>query len=63
VLDGEPGPGRDVVLLNAAAAIVAADRAADLASGLLAAQAAVDSGAARSSLDALVGASQREASR
>jgi anthranilate phosphoribosyltransferase len=53
ILDGEPGPGRDAVLLNAAAALVAAGRAASLADGLEQSASAVDSGAARTTLDRL----------
>jgi anthranilate phosphoribosyltransferase len=54
VLSGEQGPARDVVLLNAAAGLVAAERAADLGEGLELAAAAVDSGAAAARLDALI---------
>jgi anthranilate phosphoribosyltransferase len=61
VLDGEPGPGRDVVVLNAAAALVAAERAADFAEGLEQARAAVDSGEARRCLDDLVRVSRAAA--
>lgn len=51
VLDGERGPRRDVVLLNAAAALVAAGKAATLREGIPAAAAVIDSGAARRTLD------------
>jgi anthranilate phosphoribosyltransferase len=44
VLSGAPGPHRDVVLLNAAAAFVAAGRAEGLADGLAMAAAAIDEG-------------------
>lgn len=54
VLDGERGPRRDVVLLNAAAALVAAGRAASLREGIPAAAAVIDSGAARQTLDRAV---------
>lgn len=54
VLDGEPGPLRDITLLNAAAALVAADLAADLKEGVRLAARAVDSGAARDKLNAFV---------
>ena len=54
VLSGETGPARDVVLLNAAAALVAADRVTDIASGVALAADAIDSGAAEAKLDALV---------
>ena len=61
VLDGEPGPVRDAVLLNAGAALaVHADPGADpheaLAAGLERAREAVDSGAARATLDRWVAA-------
>jgi anthranilate phosphoribosyltransferase len=54
VLRGAEGPRRDVVLLNAGAALFVAGRVARLADGLAAAAAAIDSGAARRTLDALV---------
>ena len=44
ILGGAVGPGRDVVLLNAAAAFVAAGRAVDLRSGIALAAAAIDEG-------------------
>ena len=50
VLSGEPGPRRDVVLLNAAAALEVAGRSADVAEGLLLAADAIDSGAAAGTL-------------
>ena len=46
VLGGEPGPARDVVLLNAGAALFVAGRARDVAEGVEMARAAVDSGRA-----------------
>ena len=46
VLAGQPGPRRDVVLLNAAAALVVAGRAADLREGVRVAAEAVDDGRA-----------------
>ncbi len=58
VLDGEPGPARDVVVLNAAAALVAAERVARLEEGLELARAAIDSGAAVARLAALVALSE-----
>jgi anthranilate phosphoribosyltransferase len=54
VLDGEPGPRRDIVLLNAAPAIVAGKGANDLAEGIQAAAAAIDSGTAKQKLEDLV---------
>jgi anthranilate phosphoribosyltransferase len=53
VLAGEKGPRRNLVLINAAAALVAADRAPDLAAGLELAAKSIDSGAAAAKLDAL----------
>jgi anthranilate phosphoribosyltransferase len=57
VLDGERTPYRDVSLLNAAAALVVADEAANLRDGLDRASRALDSGAAKATLDRLVQAS------
>lgn len=54
VLAGEAGPLRDFTLLNAAAALVAADRAQDLSGGLSLAAQAIDSGAARERLETFV---------
>ncbi|MFC2075644.1 anthranilate phosphoribosyltransferase [candidate division KSB1 bacterium] len=59
ILDGEGGPYRDVVLLNAAAALVAAGIAADWADGLKRAAGTIDSGAAKNKLDALVRQTQK----
>ncbi|MBN1418008.1 MAG: anthranilate phosphoribosyltransferase [Planctomycetes bacterium] len=53
LLAGERGPIRDVVVLNAAAGLVVADRAKDLREGREMAEAAIDSGAAAGKLDAL----------
>ena len=53
ILDGKPGPQRDVVLLNAAAALVVAGAAADWHAGLQLAAEAVDSGAALDKLRGL----------
>ena len=59
ILSGaDRGPRRDVVLLNAAAAMVAADKAAELPEGLALATAALDNGAAMQRLEALVAASR-----
>jgi len=59
VLGGEIGPRRDVVVLNAAAALLAAGKAADLAEGVTLARESIDSGRALAALDALVAVSQR----
>jgi len=58
ILDGEPGPKRDIVLVNAAAALVAGARARDLKDGVGLAGQSVDSGAARGRLERLVALSQ-----
>lgn len=54
VLDGQPGPLRDIVGLNAAAALVAGAGAANLEDGLALAWESLDSGAARAKMAALV---------
>lgn len=54
VLAGAPGPHRDIVLLNAAPAIIAGGKAANWDDGIAAAQAAIDSGAALAKLEALI---------
>ncbi|MDQ1314923.1 MAG: anthranilate phosphoribosyltransferase [Pseudomonadota bacterium] len=61
VLDGLPGPARDIVLLNAGAAIYVADRAATLGEGIEMARASIASGAARKKLAQLVEFSNRGA--
>ena len=50
VLDGTPGPAREIVALNAAAALYVAGVAVDIAEGLARARQAIDSGAARQAL-------------
>ena len=62
LLEGEPGPRRDIVLMNAAAALVAGARARDLKDGVGQAAQSIDNGAARAKLQALVALSQRLAS-
>jgi len=56
VLAGEKGPRRDLVLLNAGAAIYVGGRAGTLAEGVAVAGAAVDSGAGAELLDRLIAA-------
>ncbi|MBZ6378618.1 anthranilate phosphoribosyltransferase [Pacificimonas flava] len=51
LLDGEPGGYRDIVLMNAGAALVVAGRGETLADGVRLAQSALDSGEARDKLD------------
>ncbi len=53
VLHGVSGAPRDIVLLNAAAALLVGGRAADLPAGLQMAAEAIDSGRARATLDAM----------
>ena len=55
LLDGAPGAYRDAVLLNAAAALLIAGRAADLKEGVARAAESLDSGAAREKVAALAG--------
>jgi anthranilate phosphoribosyltransferase len=58
ILNGEKGPKRDIVLLNAAAAIVAGGKANDLAQGIQVAADVVDSGKALEKLEGLKKVSQ-----
>jgi anthranilate phosphoribosyltransferase len=57
VLSGKKGPHRDIVLLNAAPALIAGQAAPDWASGIILAAKSVDSGAALAALESLVRAS------
>lgn len=61
ILDGEAGPHRDIVLLNAAAGVVVAGLAPDLAQGLELAAAALDDGRAAGVLERLVATSNAAA--
>lgn len=54
ILDGEPGPKRDLAVLNGGAAIYAAGRAESIADGVSQAAEAVDSGAAKETLGSYV---------
>jgi anthranilate phosphoribosyltransferase len=54
VLEGERSAYRDVALLNAAASLVIADAAANLRDGIERASQALDSGAAKGTLERLV---------
>ena len=60
VLAGASGPARDIVVLNAAAAIHIAGGAADLPAGIAAAQQAIDSGRASKTIETLVRCSHEE---
>lgn len=59
LLGGASGAFRDITLLNGAAALVVADKAADLKAGAKLAAEAIDSGAARAVLARLVTVSQK----
>jgi len=59
VLDGKKSSRRDIVLMNAAAALVAAGRADSLADAMPVAVQSLDSGAAKAKLDALVAFTNR----
>ena len=54
VLQGASGPAREIVCLNAGAALYAANVVADIASGIARARDAIDTGAARAKLEQLV---------
>ncbi len=60
LLAGETGPYRDIVLLNAAAAFVVADKVATLTEGVALAARAIDDGRALAALDRLVAITQGE---
>ncbi|MGH8569479.1 MAG: hypothetical protein ACREXU_16110, partial [Gammaproteobacteria bacterium] len=62
VLDDVPGPARDVVLINAGAALYVAGVAHDLAEGLARAREGLAQGRARGKLEALVAMTQAFAS-
>jgi anthranilate phosphoribosyltransferase len=63
VLEGEQGPRRDIGILNAAAALMVAERVDDLRGGLTLAADAIDSGRAVDVLDALIATSRDELRR
>lgn len=60
VLDGAPGAYRDIVLLNAGAALIVAGMASDIADGVSKAAEALDSGAAKTALDRMAAISRGE---
>lgn len=60
VLNGEKSPRRDVVLLNAAAALAAAGRAEHIAQAIPLAEKSIDSGAAAEKLEKLVHFSKKD---
>nr|WP_203415319.1 anthranilate phosphoribosyltransferase [Candidatus Scalindua japonica] len=59
VLEGETGPKRDIVLLNASAAIVAGGGARNLKNGVRVAAESIDSGRAKASLKELIKLTQK----
>ena len=60
VCAGVPGPRRDIVVLNAAAALYAGDLVSSLAAGVELAQKTVDSGAAARTLEKFIALTQAE---
>ncbi|MCK4618210.1 anthranilate phosphoribosyltransferase, partial [Candidatus Aerophobetes bacterium] len=54
ILEGAKGPKREIVLINAAACLVAADLAKDLEQGIQIAANSIDSGRAKKKLEALI---------
>ncbi len=59
LFDGETGAYRDIVLLNAGAALMVAGAAPDIKSGVTLAAQALDSGAAKAKLEALIASTER----
>jgi len=63
ILRGEPGPRRDIVLMNAAAALVAGAKARDLKEGVELGARSIDAGAARERLERLIALSRELAAQ
>jgi len=61
ILEGKTGAPRDVVLFNAGAALLVAGRVESVGDGIRAAASAIDSGAARATLDVMARSSRAEA--
>ena len=59
VLNNQSGPAKDIVVLNAGVALYAANVANTMQAGINKAREAIESGAAKAKLDALVGLTQR----
>lgn len=59
-LENAPGAAREIVVLNAGAALYAAGCAADIAEGIQRARAVIESGAARKKVDVFVAATKRQ---
>ena len=62
ILNGDKGPSRDIVCLNAGAALLVGGIAKDLATGYALAQHAVDTGKAKAALDNLITITQADVS-
>jgi anthranilate phosphoribosyltransferase len=60
LLDGAPGAYRNIVLMNAAAALIVADKAKTMTEGVELATAAIDAGAAKRVLEKLIAASNAQ---
>jgi anthranilate phosphoribosyltransferase len=60
VFEGRKTPARDIVVLNAGAALLVAGRASSVGEGISRAAAAIDSGAASETLDRMVQSSRGE---
>ena len=54
LVDGQPGPYRDIVLFNAAASLIVAGKASNLKDGVAQAARSIDNGNARAVLDKMV---------
>ena len=59
VLDNQPGAARDIVILNAGAALYAANVADSMKAGIVLARAALESGAAKARLQQLISTTQK----
>ncbi len=59
ILDGEPGPRREAILLNAGVGLYVADRVASVEEGIRLAAERIDSGAARATLERFIMATQQ----
>ncbi len=59
MLDNQTGAAKDIVILNAGAALYAANVAESMKAGIVLARTAIESGAARRKVDGLVALSQQ----
>jgi len=60
LLDGKPGPVRDIVVLNSSAVLLLSGKAADFPEGIQMAQQSIDSGSANESLQKLIAVTNQE---